>query len=165
MPYNFIFKGGLNNSYIFITSQGVGYEVIFKPTPYLFGDEKSVFSDLIYEFSILVQSRSNEKLPATDSKIGATAAEIFKDFYLKKGNSITIYICDSSDEKQAIRKRKFDIWFTKYNSTDFFKIDKTLVDAQEKRFPISLILKDTNPFRHEILDSFTKLINQNNENK
>ena len=165
MGINFFFEGGADNSYFFETKDGIIYEVIFKPTPYLFGDENSIFSDLIFEFSILIEFNPNNKLPPSDSKIGATSAIIFKDFYLKKGHSITIYICDSSDNKQAIRKRKFDIWFTKYNSTDFFKIDKTLVDAQDKRFPISLILKDTNPFKHEILDSFTKLINQNTENK
>jgi hypothetical protein len=165
MSYKFFFEGGLENSYFFETNSGIIYEVIFKPTPYLFGDEESFFSDLIFEFSILVQFNSNEKLPAADSKIGLTAAEIFKDFYLKKGNSITVYICDSSDDKQAIRKRKFDSWFTIYNSSDFFKIDKVLVDADDNHFPISLILQDNNPFKHEILDSFTKLINQNNENK
>ncbi len=165
MSYSFFFEGGIENSYYFETYNGIIYKVIFKPTPYLFGDEKSFFSDSIFEFSIIIQFNPNEKLPATNSKIGATSAEIFKDFYLKKGNSITIYISDSSDDKQAIRKRKFEIWFTKYNSTDFFKIDKVLVDSQNNRFPISLILNDANPYRNKILDSFTKLINQNNENK
>ena len=132
---------------------------------WLFDDEKFVFPHLIFEFSILVESNPHDKLPATDSRIGVTSAEIFKDFYSKNGNNITIYICDSADNKQAIRKRKFDIWFTKYNGTDFFKIDKTLIDAQGNRFPISLILKDTNPQRHLILDLFTKLINQNNDDK
>ena len=165
MSYSFFFEGGLDNSYFFKTNDEIIYEVIFKPTPYLFGDEKSIFSDLIFEFSILVHFNPNDKLPAADSKIGATSAEILKDFYLKNGNNITIYICDSSDDKQSIRKRKFDIWFTKYNGTDFFKIDKVLVDAQDNRFPISLILKDTNHFRLEIIDSFTTLINQNNNNK
>ncbi len=165
MPYSFFFKGGSNNSYVFITKDGIGYEVIFKPTPYLFGDEKSIFSDLIFEFSILVEFNPNKKLPATDSKIGATTALIFNDFYLKKGNAITIYICDSSDDKQSIRKRKFDIWFTKYNDVSFFKIDKTLIDKDKKRFPISLILSDFNPYKTEIIESFTSMIIQNNEDK
>ncbi len=155
MPYSFFFKGGSNNGYVFITKDGIGYEVIFKPTPYLFGYEKSIFSDLIFEFSILVEFNPNEKLPATDAKISATTALIFNDFYLKKGNAITIYICDSSDDKKSIRKRKFDIWFTKYNDVSFFKIDKTLIDKDKKRFPISLILSDFNPYKTEIINSFT----------
>jgi Family of unknown function (DUF6169) len=165
MSYSFFFEGGLDNSYYFETNDGIIYEVIFKPTPYLFGNEKSVFSDLIFEFSILVEFNPNKKLPAADSKIGATTAEIFNDFYFKKGNAITIYICDSSDDKQSIRKRKFDIWFTKYNDVRFFKIDKVLIDNHKKRFPISLILSDSNPYKTEIIDSFTSMIVQNNENK
>ncbi len=165
MSYSFFFEGGFYNSYFFETDDGIIYEVNFKPTPYLFGDEKSIFSDLIFEFSILVEFNPNKKLPATDSKIGATTALIFNDFYLKKGNAITIYICDSSVDKQSIRKRKFDIWFTRYNDVNFFKIDKTLIDNDKKRFPISLILSDFNPYKTEIINSFTSIIVQNNENK
>jgi Family of unknown function (DUF6169) len=165
MGYNFFFEGGFYNSYYFETKDGIIYEVKFKPTPYLFGSEKSIFSDQIFEFSILVEFNPNQKVPASDSKIGATTALIFNDFYLKKGNAITIYICDSSDDKQSIRKRKFDIWYTKYNDIRFLKIDKVLIDRHKKRFPISLILSDSNPYRNEIIDSFTSMIVQNNEDK
>ena len=165
MSYKFFFEDGFYNSYFFETNDEIIYEVNFKPTPYLFGDEKSFFSDLIFEFSILVEFNPNHKLPALDSKIGQTIALIFNDFYLKKGNSMSIYICDSSDDKQSIRKRKFDIWFTRYNDVRFFKIDKVLIDNHKKRFPISIILSDSNPYRNEIIDSFTSMIVQNNENK
>jgi hypothetical protein len=165
MSYNFFFDGGINNSYFFETKEGVIYQIIFKPTPYLFGDENTKFSDLIFEFSLFIEFNPSDKLPTTDFKIGQTTAEIFNDFYIKKGNSITIYICDSSDNKQLIRKRKFDIWFSKYNDIRFFKIDKTLIDNNKKRFPISLILLDSNPYRNEIMDSFTSIIGQNNQDK
>ena len=165
MSYNYFFKGGFNNSYFFETGDGVVYEITFKPTPYLFGTEKIIFSDLIFEFSILVEFNPNKEFPATDHKIGATSANIFNNFYLKKGNAVTVYICDSSDDKQSIRKRKFDIWFSKYNDVKFFKIDKTLVDKNKKRFPISLILLDSNPFKIEIINSFTSLIADNNNDK
>lgn len=165
MSYKFIFGGGTSNSYFFETNEGIIYEVTFKPTPYLFGKEKTKLGDYIFEFSILIGFNPNKKLPAVDSKIGLTSALIFNDFYSKKGNAITIYICDSSDNKQAIRKRKFDIWFSKYNDIRFFKIDKTIIDNHKKRFPISIIMTDTNPYRNEIIDSFAKLITENNENK
>jgi len=165
MSYNFIFEGGINNSYFFETKEGIIYQITFKPTPYLFGDGKTKFSDFIFEFSVLIEFNPFDKLPKSDFKIGQTSAKIFNDFYIKKGNSITIYICDSSDNKQLIRKRKFDIWFSKYNDIRFFKIDKTLIDTNKKRFPISLILLDSNPYRNEIMDSFTSIIGQNNQDK
>ena len=37
--YNFNFAGGIHNSYLFITLQKITYEILFKPTPYLFGDD------------------------------------------------------------------------------------------------------------------------------
>lgn len=165
MSYKFIFSGGINNSYFFETNNGIIYQITFKPTPYLFSREITKLSECVFEFSILIEFNPNEKLPANDLKIGLTSAAIFNDFYFKKGDAITIYICDSSDSKQAIRKRKFDIWFSQYNDIRFFKIDKTLIDKDKKRFPISLIMTDSNPYRNEIIDSFTKLVIDNNENK
>jgi hypothetical protein len=165
MSYKFLFIGGSNNSYFFETKDGVVYEVNFKPTPYLFGEEKTKLSEYIFEFSILVEYNPNTKLPAVDKKIGITSASIFSDFYSKKGNAVSIYICDSSDGKQAIRKRKFDQWFSQYNSTDFLKIDETLIDINKKRFPIALILTKSNPYRTEIIDSFVNLVLFNNDNK
>ena len=165
MFYNYYFEGGQNNSYFFETNKGVVYRITFKPTPYLFGKEKTKLSESIFEFSVLIEFNPNEKLPANDLKIGLTTAAIFSDFYLKKGDAITIYICESSDNKEAIRKRKFDIWFSKYNDIRFFKIDKILIDNKKKRFPISLIMTDSNPYRNEIMDLFSKLVTENNENK
>ncbi len=148
MSYKFIFGGGLSNSYFFETFDGVIYQIKFKPTPYLFGEQQTEISENVFEFSILVEFNPNPKLSAADKKIGKTAVAIFLDFYQKNGNSISVYICDSSDGKQLIRKRKFD---------QFFKIDEFLVDKKNNRFPISLILSKSNPYRLEIFEAFLEM--------
>jgi hypothetical protein len=41
MSYIFEFAGNSNNSYLFKTSLGIGYEVKFIPSAYMFGDDKA----------------------------------------------------------------------------------------------------------------------------
>jgi hypothetical protein len=166
MAYSFSKKS--SNSffvYLFESSQGVFYQVRFKPTPYLFGDKINKFSDSIFEFELMVISFPQEKMPAVDKLVGVTVAAIFKDFYDTKGNTISIYICDSSDGKQSIWKRKFDQWFLEYNDATFVKIDEVLLDANNNRFPISVILSNSNPYRKEIFEAFVNIALENNQNK
>ena len=82
---------------------------------------------------------------------------IFIDFYFKKGNAVSIYICDSSDGKEFIRKKKFDQWFNEFNNETFLKIDEMIVDKNKNKFPISLIISKSNPKRTIIIDAFIKI--------
>ena len=122
MPYNYFFEGGQNNSYFFETNEEIIYEVVFKPTPYLFELENIEILENTFEFSILLKFNPNAKLPSNDKKIGATVVAIFVDFYSHKSKSISVYICESSDGKELARKRKFDQWFREYNDETFIKV-------------------------------------------
>lgn len=162
--YEFSFVGGNENSYIFLTDYSIFYEIKFKNSDYLLD---VIISDdinnLIFEFVIDVLENPNKSKVPLDNKIGLTVAHIFNDFFIKNNNAISIYICDSSDAKQEIRMKKFDQWYYKYQDSTFLKIDEVLVDSKKKRYPISLILKNTNPYRLQIFDAFvniTKLQNQ-----
>lgn len=46
--YDFQFLNGEENTYSFQTRNEFVYEVLFRPTPYLFG-ESSLYADLVYE--------------------------------------------------------------------------------------------------------------------
>lgn len=161
MGYKFFFDGGNHNSYFFETNLEVIYEVKFKPTPYLFGNQQDEISDYIFELAVLVSYNPNEKFPFVDKKIGATVVAIFIDFYSKTGKAVTIYICDSSDGKQLVRKRKFDRWFSEFNHENFIKIDETLIDNNKNKFPISLILSKSNPFKLKIIEALFLITEDN----
>ena len=45
MPYEFLFKGDFGNSYGFETKFGIIYDIQFRPSPYLFGDESKEYSN------------------------------------------------------------------------------------------------------------------------
>ncbi|TRX39277.1 hypothetical protein [Flavobacterium restrictum] len=72
MLYKFYFDGGQNNSYFFETKGEAIYEIIFKPTPYLFELKNVEILENTFEFSILLKYNPTSKLPSNDKKIGAT---------------------------------------------------------------------------------------------
>ena len=164
MHYEFEFRGGLNNNYGFETELGIVYEVKFRPSNYLFGDETTVYANHIYEFIIEIVYNPLGKNPPLDKLISKTISEIIKDFYYKKDGSVCIYICDSSDGRQELRRRKFDDWFYS-EEYGLIKIDEKIRDSKGNVYPISLIIQIGNPYFIEIIDGFRKIAIENNENK
>jgi Family of unknown function (DUF6169) len=165
MSYPFYFDGGTNNVYAFETDLGISYEVKFRLTSYLLGDETTVYANSIYEFIIEIVFNPLDKNPPLDKLVSGTIAEIIKDFYFKKDQSICIYICDSSDGRQDLRRRKFDDWF--YSQPDFglMKIDEHIKDSKGNSYPISLIIQKDNPYFIEIVDGFRQLAIHYNDGK
>lgn len=154
--YDFVFMGFESNSYFFETDSKITYEIQFKPTPYLF-NEKYEFANLTFEFVISVIYNPLQGRPPLDGNTSRTIAKIFEDFYQKFNNIVTIYICESSDNRQMVRHRKFNIWFEEFHENMFLKIDTVFTDTQGIRVPSSLIIKKDNPFRTQIFDEFVKI--------
>lgn len=78
---------------------------------------------------------------------------------------MTIYICDSSDFKQHVRKRKFDQWFTQYNQGFFVKVDEQIKDIDGAYYPVAIIMKPSNPYRLQVFEAFVKLADSYNNDK
>jgi chorismate synthase len=156
--------GGIKNGYSFTTSNTITYEVTFKPTPYLFGED-STFSLNTFEFSLLVSANALTKSLPFDKAIAPTIAAIFVDFYSKAEDTIAIYICDSSDGRQLLRQRKFNDWFEIYKKETFIKIDSGFVESNGTFYPVSLIIKNKNPHRVQIFEAFLNVIDGYNADK
>ncbi|WP_395053924.1 DUF6169 family protein [Flavobacterium sp.] len=164
MEYSFEFIGGLNNSYSIVTQSDVIYEIKFKPSSYLI-EIDDIINELVFEFVIEVLYKPVNVALTLDKLIGPTINKIFKDFYSLHNKSVTVYICDSSDGKHYIRKRKFDHWFEEFNDTTFIKFDDIVTDAEQNEYPVSFILKKDNPNFHAILDILSKIVSTNNDDK
>lgn len=164
MLYDFNFIGGVNNSYVFETNRGIIYEIKFKPSSYIKIFDKNV-SEYIFEFVIEVAINDTGKNPPFDVKVSRTIAGIFKEFLLKYDNNIALYICDSSDGKQELRKRKFDEWYNKYQDNTFAKMNEKLKDSKGNYYLITMILQRKNPRRAQIVEAFLKLADDNNTEK
>ncbi len=160
--YSFEFEGGVNNSYIFKTDYEIRYEIKFVPSGYIW-ESDPFFKDFTFEFIIAILENNTGKNPPLDKKIPDTIALIFKDFFTNKRN-IVVYICDSSDNKQAIRFRKFNTWFHHYKGMNFMKLDLPIPENDETIFT-SLIMRLDNPNKGIIMVEFDKLAYDLTENK
>jgi hypothetical protein len=162
-PYDFRFVSGANNSYLFDTDYGIGYEIKFVPSGYLW-ESNPHFKDFTFDFVIAVVVNNTGKTPPLDKRLPDTVSVIFNDFFRDKRN-MAVYICDSSDNKQAIRFRKFNNWFNLFKGIRFMKIDMTIQDVKEIVIYTSLIMRMDNPNKDEISLEFYKISEESEQNK
>lgn len=162
--YDFEFRGGKNNSYVFDTNHEITYEVKFKPSSYLF-EEQDEFSTQVYEMVIAIVERKNadDKTPS-DSLIMYTIADIVTNFFQNR-ERIIVYICDTSDARHLARARKFGLWFEKFKTTQFMKVDASIIDEMGVIYLNALILHRENPYFVEIIDAFRKVTGGYSEDK
>ncbi|TAF31937.1 MAG: hypothetical protein EAZ67_11155 [Cytophagales bacterium] len=160
--YNFT---QVDNIYSFDTRSLIRYEIIFRPTPYLFADEP-LFSSFTYELIIKVaQNNSGYKNPPYDMLVAPTIAAIFTHFYDNAPTTICIYICDSSDGRQELRQAKFDRWFEYFDKDDYTKVDDSIRESDGTTYPVSLIVKQANFYRVAIVLAFFDLTSHYNKDK
>ena len=70
--------------------------------------------------------------------------------------NVAIYICDSADDRHLARKRKFDLWFWKYNDGSIVKEDGIAVIANFEIYN-SLLVHKENKLADKIIDVFRTL--------
>ncbi len=90
-----------------------------------------------------------------DERIGQTVVEVLRLFFSRVEN-VTVYVCDSSDERHMSRKRKFDFWFWKYNDGSIIKEDGVAV-VEDVEVLNSMLLHRNNPHCAEIIFAFKDL--------
>ncbi len=162
--YDFRLVGSDNNIFLFETDAGVTYEVKFVPSGYLWESNPN-YADYTHEFVVAVLENNTGKTPPLDKKIPDTIALIFKEFF-RENKNIVVYICDSSDNKQAIRFRKFNTWFHHHKGIDFMKLDMTIRDVKEVYIYTSLIMRTDNPYMDKVMIEFKEImLNAQEENK
>ncbi len=140
-------------SYEFVTDSGVNYRIYFLDYGCILNNYLTQ-TNIIYSFNIDVVGNIN-KLGATDERIGLTIAFILKLFFEKIENVI-IYVCDSIDDRQLARKRKFDFWFWKYCDETIIKEDGIAV-IESVQILNTLLVNKNNPQLTEIIRSFKEL--------
>lgn len=107
-------------SYGFVTDQGIKYVIYFLDYSYMFYEYPDIAQN-IFSFNIDVVSGKPDNSNA-DERIGYTVMQVFMLFFEKIEN-VAVYVCDSLDERHLARKRKFDIWFWKFNDGSLLKED------------------------------------------
>jgi hypothetical protein len=147
-----------NLYYRFTSKAGTVYLCYFISYGFLFDKFPDLASD-IFAFNIDVEKGAAKEQPL-DIAIAATVAEIIKKFLASKENAV-LYICDSTDHKEHIRKRKFDAWFQKHDDGTIIKIDQKAIIEQAIIFNSLLIHKD-NPLKNRFIAAFSELNDDSN---
>jgi hypothetical protein len=119
----------------------------------MFSDYPAI-AENIFSFNIDVLD-GNADSSITDDRIGVTILAVFNLFF-KKLENVGVYVCDSIDDRQLARKRKFDLWFWKYNDGSLLKEDgMALIEGVE--IYNSLLLHKANKRLTEIILAYKEL--------
>lgn len=156
LPYDFFLSETDDSIYGFTTLNFIDYQVKFKNTSYLFDGylNKNIAA---YEMVIQVAYNPTSQRPPLDPRVAVTVAAIFYDFMNRNNEQVVVYICDSSDSKQAARHRKFLQWFDLFGSLDFVKINANIIDHKLVVYYTSLIIHKSNPKRILLTEAFIAL--------
>lgn len=107
-------------SFEFTTDTGIKYKIYFLDYSYMFSAYTHISSPF-YSLNIDAIEGNPEDTPG-DEKVGLTISEILNLFFSRIDN-VVVYVCDSMDERQYARKRKFDLWFYMFNDGSLIKVD------------------------------------------
>lgn len=140
-------------SYEFITDAGIKYKIYFLDYSYLF-DVYTHINCPIYSFNIDAIEGDPDDSPG-DDRVGATVSEVMNLFFLTVDN-VVVYVCDSIDNRQLARKRKFDLWFYSYNNGSLIKQDGVAVVEGTEIYNSILLHKHNQQFT-DIISAFMDL--------
>lgn len=140
-------------SYEFVTDQGIRYSIYFLDYSCMFHQYPAIAQN-IFTFNIEIISGSADEAIA-DDRIGYTVFEVFRIFFQRIEN-VAVYVCDSLDERHLARKRKFDLWFWKFNDGSILKEDGIAV-VDGVLIYNSLLIKKNNTHWPEIIMAYNEL--------
>ena len=119
----------------------------------MFSDYSNISSP-VYSFNIEAILGNPDNTPG-DERVGITVSEIVNLFFSKESN-VAVYVCDTLDERQYARKRKFDSWFFLYGNESLFKEDCVAVVEDLEIFN-SMILLKTHPEFKQLIIAYKEL--------
>ncbi len=134
--------------YEFTTDSGVRYLCQFV-------EDDSLLSREAYQ--IIVANLNNRKSPR-DRKVRDTVIAIVDEFF-NSNNSTLLYICETGDNKQSMRSRLFEYWFSTYSQKSLFTmLSSSITDADGVINFAAIMLRNDNPYLSEIIAEFTESI-------
>ena len=134
--------------YEFVTDHDVRYRLGFLPDDIIQTAES-------YEFII---ANTNAKSSPRDAKVRDTVLALV-DAFFKKNNNALLYICETSDGKQAFRNRLFQSWFAAYqNKSSITLLSASVRDMDGIDNYSTLIIPNSCPDYKAVIDEFTSTV-------
>lgn len=135
-------------SFVFFTDWGHKYEIGFLED-YTLGDDGQIFQ-------FFISALDNLRL-RQDEKVKQTIIVVLEEFF-KNDNVSILYICDSSDGRQAIRNRLFSIWFSRYSNRTLFSLEQRSLKVNDEKYFISLLSRNDCPATLERINTLDQLM-------
>ncbi len=138
----------------FTTDYGIRYTVGFEQANEL----------LKYEtYQFLIINVNNQKSPR-DEKLKKTILAVIKEFF-RVSNTTMLYICETGDNKQSMRNRLFEYWFSSSAeiASAYTIMSSEIRDEDGVSNYAAIILRIDNPNYTEIIADFSntvKFLNQ-----
>lgn len=136
-----------NSFFFFDTDFGVKLRVNFVE------DEDSL-STISYWLNIV---NLNDKVSPHDAKVMPTIWTIIEEFFIANPE-VLLYICDSSNEMQAMRSRLFRRWFNLYHGRQRFIFCQAEIPEESTINYVSMILPKVHPLAETIVSEFDEQV-------
>ena len=133
----------LRGGYTFFTEAGVQYIVHFT-------EEFSLGGCDTYQFMF---SKLTKEHVAFDSQIKQTLIVIIEEFF-DKNRDVLLYICDTSDSREASRNRLFASWFKQFAEEGEFEFRSANSIIEGEGFYAAIIVEKDNPKLQTIIEDF-----------
>jgi len=141
-----------DNIFRFRTKHGIIYSVGFVL-------DTSFIDEGVYQFFIINESgRSARK----DDELFETVRVIIEEFFAQEKN-VMLYICDTTDKRQASRDRLFRIWFHTYMLNSSYTMYNEQMTIDHIRYYASVILRKDHPMHNQVISSFHNFIQENDQ--
>ncbi|WP_315821967.1 DUF6169 family protein [Paraflavitalea speifideaquila] len=137
-----------------MTEQGIGYAVYFLDGNYIF-DSYPHLKGQVYLFNIDVLE-GNADSSIEDPRVASTVFAIIEAVFADREN-VVVYVCDSVDDRQLARRRKFNIWFFRANDGSLLKEDAIVAMGGDSFIYSSLLVHKDNIRASEIVQAFKEL--------
>lgn len=103
-------------------------------------------------------SRTQIRTSPNDPKVKGTIISIVEEFF-RNNEDILLYICETGDNKQAMRNRLFVRWFNEYSfQKNFILRTASVKDGDQENFA-AIIVQRSHPDLESIIATFDETIN------
>ena len=141
-----------DNIFLFETKQGIVYNVGFVP-------DTSFMDEGLYQFFLI---NTSHRTIRADKDVFETVRVIIEEFFSQK-EQVMLYICDTTDKRQAYRDRLFRIWYNTYILNEAYTMYNEQMTLDNIRYFSSIILRKDHPLHNKVICSFHDYIVEHDE--
>ena len=138
--------------FVFVTKHGISYTVGFVA-------DVSFFDEGVYQFFL---TKTSAKKGRKDDDISETVRVIIEEFFAQK-ESVMLYICDTTDGRQASRDRLFRAWFYSYIESNSYTMCTDTMTIDNVRYFSSILLRRDHPMLIQVLNKFHNFIAEHSQ--